>query len=453
MDRLLCCQKKPGFFHTETRLLPEWAESTVELNLTEFSKTVPTDHVFDEFSAGIRKLATSAELSDFPSHLFDDKDETAAEMKSVHEQTAQELKKVSASLDTLAETVDQLKRRRNKQIESSTTDLIAPQLFCRIRKMPVVADDGVERIIVRIDVPKSLHVHQSPDGYFHRIGSSKRQMAPDILARLFQQRSQARIIRFDEQSVTAAPGDCLEKRLWEKFKTPLSPNDDEEFLLKLKLLTQDEDGNICPSVSGVLMASEQPQKFVTNAFIQAVFYRGTERNAAYQSDARDIEGPLDVQIADACKFVEKNMRVYAVKEPMRHDIPQYAMQAVFEALVNAVAHRDYSIYGSKIRLHVFSDRLEIFSPGAILNTMTIESLPLRQAARNELLTSLLARCPMPFEDFPSDRKFLMDRRGEGVPIILSESEKLSGQRPEYRLIDDVELMLTIYGTMPPLPPD
>lgn len=185
------------------------------------------------------------------------------------------------------------------------------------------------------------------------------------------------------------------------------------------------------------------------AFIQAVAYRGTERNAAYQLDARDIEGPLDVQILDAYKFVEKNMKVSAVKEPARHDIPQYAMQAVFEALVNAVAHRDYSIQGSKVRLHMFSDRLEIFSPGAIPNTMTIESLPLRQAARNELLTSLLARCSMPFANFPGDRKFLMDKRGEGVPVILTESQKLSGQLPVYRLIDDAELMLTIFAANPP----
>jgi len=201
-----------------------------------------------------------------------------------------------------------------------------------------------------------------------------------------------------------------------------------------------------------LMASEQPQEFVINAFVQAVAYRGTERNAAYQSDARNIVGPLDVQIAEACQFVEKNMQVYALKDPARRDIPQYAMQAVFEALVNAVAHRDYSIQGSKVRLHMFVDRLELFSPGAIPNTMTIESLPLRQAARNELLTSLLARCSLPFENFPGNRRFLMDKRGEGVPIILSESEKLSGRLPKYRLIDDSELMLTIFAARPPSVP-
>ncbi|MCY4047956.1 MAG: putative DNA binding domain-containing protein [Candidatus Dadabacteria bacterium] len=327
--------------------------------------------------------------------------------------------------------------------------LITPQLLCRIRKVLVVTEDGTERAIIRVDVPKSLHVHKSPSGYFYRIGSSKRQMSPEILTRLMQQRSQTRIIRFDEQSVPDASLDSLDRSLLARFKTPLSPKDEEEFLFKLRLLVKDEDGNIYPSVSGILMGCKEPQQFLPNAFIQAVAYRGTERNAAYQLDAKDIAGPLDAQIEDACKFVEKNMRTYAVKEPARRDIPQYAMRAVFEAVVNAVAHRDYSIYGSKVRLHLFADRLEIFSPGAIPNTMTIDTLPLRQSARNELLTSLLAKCPVPSTDYPIDRNFLMDKRGEGVPIILSESEKLSGQRPEYQLIDDTELLLTIYATPSP----
>lgn len=334
-------------------------------------------------------------------------------------------------------------------IRGICNDLITPQLFCRIRKIPVIMDDSTEKVIIRIDVPKSLYVHQSPGGYYRRIGSSKRQMAPDVLARLFQQRSQARIIRFDEQSVTIAPKESLQEDLYSKFRTQLSPADNEEFLIKLKLLTQDEDGKICPTVSGILLATKQPQEFLSNAYIQAVFYRGTERNAAYQIDARDINGSLDVQIAEACKFVEKNMKTPALKEPARQDFPQYSMHAVFEAVVNAVAHRDYSIQGSKIRLHMFSDRIEIFSPGTIPNTMTIESLPLRQAARNELLTSLLARCPIPFEDLSSKRKFLMDKRGEGVPVILSESEKLAKIFPVYKLIDDSELMLTIFAAKTP----
>ena len=334
-------------------------------------------------------------------------------------------------------------------IENICSQLITPPLSCWIQKTEVLTDDGEERAIVRVDVSKSLYVHRSPRGYFQRSGSSKRQMEPDALARLFQQRSQTRIIRFDEQPVTAAPQYCLEKALWQKFKTPLSPTNDEEFLLKLKLLTQDGDGNVYPSVSGVLVACERPQDFLSGAFTQAVAYRETERNANYQLDAQDIDGPLDVQINEAFSFVQKNMKVYAIKEPARRDIPQYNLQAIFEALVNAIAHRDYSIHGSKIRLHMFSDRIEICSPGALVNTMTIESLHLRQASRNELLTSLLARCPIQSNNFSGGRNFLMDKRGEGVLVILSESEKQSGQQPVYRLIDDSELVLTIYAAKPP----
>jgi predicted HTH transcriptional regulator len=74
---------------------------------------------------------------------------------------------------------------------------------------------------------------------------------------------------------------------------------------------------------------------------------------------QDITGPLDIQIKESCKFVKRNMRVSAVKNPARTEFPQYSLRAVFEALVNAVAHRDYSIYGSKIRLRIFSNKLEI----------------------------------------------------------------------------------------------
>jgi predicted HTH transcriptional regulator len=335
-------------------------------------------------------------------------------------------------------------------IRNICNGLISPQLFYRLHKLAVIAEDGTERYLVRIDVPKSLFVHQSPGGYYERIGTEKRPMSPDRLARLFQQRSQARMIYFDEQAVTRASKNVLNKELWSKFKSSNSPINDEEFLFKLRFLTTDEDGSVYPTVSGILMASEQPQEHLPGSFIQAVAYREKERNAAYQLDALDINGPLDKQIKDACTFVRKNMSVFAVKEPARRDIPQYSMSVIFEAVVNAVAHRDYSIPGSKIRLHLFSNRLELFSPGAISNTMTIDTLSLRQTTRNELLASMLSRCPVESIGDVTQRHYFMERRGEGVPIILSESERLSGILPEYRLLDESELLLTIYAANVPL---
>jgi predicted HTH transcriptional regulator len=328
-------------------------------------------------------------------------------------------------------------------------DAIDPPLDCIIRKLMVPDEQRGEKAILRIDVPRSLFVHKSPNGYFRRLGSSKREMKPDVLMRLFQQRSQTRLIRFDEQTVPSTSVNDLNPKLWNLFRTVISSKADQEFLEKMKLVAKDEDGNTRATVSGILMASDAPESFISSAFIQAVCYRGSERNAAYQLDAKDITGPLDVQIRDACKFVDRNMRVFAIKAPNRIETPQFSMNAVFEAVVNAVAHRDYSVYGSKIRLHLFADRLELFSPGSIPNTMTIESISERQSARNELISSLLARCPMNVDAIGSQRNFIMDKRGEGVPIILAESERLSGRRPEYRLLDDAELMLTIFAAQPP----
>ncbi len=334
-------------------------------------------------------------------------------------------------------------------VRAICNDSIDPPLDCIVRKLIVPDSNRGEKVILRIDVPRSLFVHKSPNGYFRRLGSSKREMKPEVLARLFQQRSQARLIRFDEQTVPGTSLENLSPKLWNRFRTVLSSKEDIEFLEKLKLIVRDEDGVMRVTVSGLLIASEAPELFMPNAFIQAVCYKGTERNATYQLDAKDITGPLDVQIRDACKFVERNMRVYATKAPQRIEIPQFSINAVFEAVVNAVAHRDYSIYGSKIRLHLFSDRLEIFSPGAIPNTMTIESISERQSARNELISSLLARCPMNVNAVGSQRNFIMDKRGEGVPIIITESEKLSKKRPKYLLIDDAELKLSIFSAPPP----
>ena len=336
-------------------------------------------------------------------------------------------------------------------IQEVCHDSVEPPMMPVIERLLLPTTNGDEVAIIKIDVPSSLFVHRSSGGYFHRVRGEKRAMSPESLARLFQQRSQARLIRFDEQTVpTAALGDLSDK-LWDRFRTPLTGNDRSDVLAKLHLARTDEDGSLRPTVAGVLMASSDPTRWLPNAFIQAVAYRGTTIRAStddpYQLDASDIIGPLNKQIDGACRFVARNMNVAAFKDQGRIDRPQFDMEAVFEAVVNAVAHRDYSIYGSKIRLHLFQDRLELYSPGAIPNIMSLQNLPHLQSTRNEVITSLLAKCPVPPEmpSFTTHRRTMMDKRGGGVPVILENSKMLSGRDPEYQLIGDAELLLTIYA--------
>ena len=320
-----------------------------------------------------------------------------------------------------------------------------------IERIELPDDAGCERAVMRVDVRKSLFVHQSPGGYLCRVGSSKRPIPPDRLAQLFQHRSQTRLIRFDETTVFAAALSDLDEALWRRFAPARTEETPERLLSKLAMASQDDAGAWRPTIAGVLLACREPQRYMSSAFIQAVAYRGKtispEAFQAYRRDARDITGPLDRQIFEACDFVRKNMQMAARKSPSggREDLPQYDMLAVFEAVANAVAHRDYAMAGSKVRLRMFDDRLEIYTPGLLANTMTPETLPFRQRARNEAITSLLARCPVEHDDFRNDRPRIMERRGEGVPIILSRSERLSGRLPEYRQIDESELLLTVHA--------
>ena len=332
-------------------------------------------------------------------------------------------------------------------------DSVTPALDADILKVELEDEDGRFVPVLRVDVARSLFVHKSPGGYFRRIGSSKREMAPDALARLFQERSQSRTIRFDESVVPATARSDLHDSLTHRFlagdivsePTPtageaLPGASEDDLLRKLRIVADDADGSARLTLAGVLLCTEEPQRWLPHAYVQAVSYAGERTDADYQTDARDIGGPLDQQVAESLHFVRRNMLVRATKETARSERPQFSERAVFEALVNAVAHRDYSMSGARVRLHLFGDRLELYVPGSLANTLTPDSLHLRQANRNELIVSLLARCPTPSG---LRRTRLMDRRGDGVPIIRRECKELSGRLPEYRLLDDSELLLVM----------
>lgn len=330
-------------------------------------------------------------------------------------------------------------------VEPPIVDIVVERLWLR-------AATGDQLPVVRVEIPQSLFVHMSPGGYLYRTENGRRAMSLEYLSRLAEQRSQARVIRFDEQPMPNATVDDVAPDLWRRFRTPRSDEDRDTFLCKLRIARPDQSGTFRPTVAGVLMASTDPRQWIPNAFVQAVAYRGTEigtpdLNYLNPLDAADITGPLDVQVAETCRFIAKNMNTAAFKDQGRRGRLQYDMTAVFEAVVNAVAHRDYAIHGSKIRLRLFDNRLELYTPGSIPNSLGVESLPHLQSTRNEFVTSLIARCSVP-GDIPgliTDRRTMMDKRGEGVPLILDNSRRLSGREPEYRLIGDAELLLTIHA--------
>ncbi|AUB80387.1 ATP-binding protein [Candidatus Thiodictyon syntrophicum] len=326
------------------------------------------------------------------------------------------------------------------------TDRIRPPLEVVTHHLELPGPAGQPRAVIVAEVPRSLWVHESANGYFRRVGHAKRKLTPDVLARLFQQRSQARLIRFEEQEVPAIDFKDLDPLLVNRFM--IDGQGDAALQLQRLHLVKESDEGPRPTVAGVLLCTLDPQRRLRNAEIIAVAHAGLVNDPNEQVDAQEIQGPLDRQIWDAIHFVRRNMRTPARKPLGRIDYPQYDLAAVFEAIVNAVAHRDYSRHAQRIRLFLFADRLEIYTPGALPNSMTIASMSAISAPRNEVIASLFARY-YPVEEPLFGKHQLMDRRGSGVRMILERSEALSGRRPVYENLEDMELLLTIYAAAGP----
>ncbi len=317
------------------------------------------------------------------------------------------------------------------------TDAVEPPLRINVHHREL---DG--KAFVLVDVSRGDSVHERAGRAFIRVGSTKRRLSGDERLRLAQRRAQSRYLWFDRQVVPHTGFHTLDERLWEPLLSAAGATDPRRALMNLRLLAPDEADVDRATVAGVLLCANSPQEWLPQATIMATQYRGRDR-ASGQLDAQEIQGPLTAQIADAVKFVVRNMRVSARKTPAREDTPQYSKPAVFEAVVNAVVHRDYSMSSRRIRLSMFEDRLEIDSPGQLPNGMTIDGMDSTQATRNEILASVFGRIPVGDVPGSDHRRFMMERRGDGVSIILKETRETAGVEPEYRVVNDSNLILAI----------
>lgn len=140
-------------------------------------------------------------------------------------------------------------------------------------------------------------------------------------------------------------------------------------------------------------------------------------------DNRKFEGTIPEIVESTVKHVLANIRKSSLIEGLwRRDIPEYPEEAVREAVVNAVAHRDYShfVRGSYIQIRLFADRLEIQSPGGLYGNVTIETLEAEQSTRNRVLMRLM-------EDL-----HLVENRGSGICTMIEAMRKANLEPPRFQ---------------------
>jgi len=194
------------------------------------------------------------------------------------------------------------------------------------------------------------------------------------------------------------------------------------------------DGDCWLTVAGLLMFGKEPQEFMPQSRVSAVAFAGADEDSDLL-DRREILGRLPQIIDDTRLFLERNMRHPAREQGFRReDLALYDRKALGEAVVNAIAHRDYSLSGSQIRVFLFTDRVEIRSPGRLPNSVTLDNIRLGvHAERNRRLATLLTQTGH------------MSAIGTGIPrLIIRLSRQLSGREPEFALVGE-ELRVTIWA--------
>ena len=244
---------------------------------------------------------------------------------------------------------------------------------------------------------------------FTRIGSTTREATREEEARLYQA---ARLVRYEIKAVPDTDPEGLDMDRIENYyrhvlkRRSVPARADREswqrLLLNSDLLVAAGD-EVGVSVSGLLLFGKNPNRRLPQAGVTAVAFPGPEKDYNTVDEER-IRGPLTSRVSNrgaaleggvidrAVDFVRRNMGSVAWLEGGRRRRKRaFPLDAVREAIVNAVAHRDYAREGTDIEVSLYGDRMEVISPGRLPNGVTVEKMRegVVRVARNELLKEIL----------------------------------------------------------------
>jgi len=302
--------------------------------------------------------------------------------------------------------------RRNLEewVMNACRDKIRPELIPYYQLIRDV-EPGKDVAVVHVERGWGVHHlwHNHHRTYYIRVGSQSREAGPEELERLFQQRG---AFRLETRAVSGTTLNDLDRRRLRDYFVRIRQQDvpaDEDAVDWEKLLVNTEimtlpNGSTEPAatVAGLLLFGKNPKRFLPQTGIDAVAYPGDEKDytsierTSFQGAMTPLLGTDGVVenglVEQAIHFVRRNTKVEAYLEggARRKERWDYPEEAVREAVVNALVHRDYLLSGTNIELSIYSDRMEIVSPGRLHNGITPERMKTGcRSARNQLLKDVM----------------------------------------------------------------
>jgi ATP-dependent DNA helicase RecG len=245
--------------------------------------------------------------------------------------------------------------------------------------------------VYAIRVPRSTELHALADGrVLIRSGRVNRPLGGQEIQRLASAKNTG---DFETEAVPGATiedfsramiDEYLEKRA-ERTKRPYS-GEVNRLLAEIGAISADGK----PTVCGLLLFSEYPQRWLPQSGVVFAKFVGTtprgESGLAGYSRREELIGPVPRLIETTWNLVWSEMAISAVVKGLeREETFEYPQFAVREALVNAICHRDYRLRGRRIEVRMFSDRLEVISPGGLPGFITVENIKDEHFSRNPRL--------------------------------------------------------------------
>ncbi|HEX6292992.1 MAG TPA: ATP-binding protein [Herpetosiphonaceae bacterium] len=239
-----------------------------------------------------------------------------------------------------------------------------------------------------------------------------------------------RALRFEETPVIGASLDDLDLDEVESHidhavrvtRYTGDAHDPIEFLLEHRSVVL-VDTRPIPTVAGLLMFGRRAQRFLPHATISLAHYRGNRINSGDVQHLREYSGNLPKQIDNVVEYMIDHMRhriMRAETSAQQIEKTQYPVLALRELTVNAIAHRDYSISESSIRVTMLRNSIEWSSPGLLPPTVTIETILDHQFARNSSLLRLLFQ------------RNYVEKMGQGLNTVFEECSEQGLPAPAMR---------------------
>lgn len=311
----------------------------------------------------------------------------------------------------------------NQYISNSSNENIKPAIYPQTE---IIEIDSKLILLIKVSEGPSKPYCTSSGVYWVKSGSDKRKSSPQELLRMFQQSN----MMYLDESVTSAEIGTLDNKVEDiinlaKFFVFYESSRGSEFS-KAGISVQKafENMNLVRenklTLAGLLLFANNPQSIKPYCIIRAVSYFGTEISDDRFKDRVDCLGVLDDQYRGAMNFLRNNL--FNI-QPSGGGFNQVGVleideRALEEAVVNALIHRDYS-KNAVIRLLIFTDRVEIISPGSLPNHLTIDNiLNGNSVIRNPTIVSYATKI-LPYSGI-----------GSGIPRIIKN-------HPNTKLVNDI----------------